>query len=180
MCPVRGPVRPAPFFQPTCGHIRIQSRLPQPRTHRFMHTIASIGHGMDSYEQSGMPVLHRGACTSLSDPAFSSDESGGGKEIFRRPQAPPNAWEERDLDPKKEGGKKDSTTDDDDDLPVCAQDQDQLLMNGDTSESDGRPRGRRQARDSAQLLASAGINLQIHTPPSTGGEQKRVWEREEE
>ena len=72
-------------------------------------------------------------------------------------------------------------------LPVCAQDQDQLLMNGDTNERNGRLRGRRQARECAQpepMLSSAGIDSQIHTPPSTGGEgvggQAETNGREEE
>jgi hypothetical protein len=126
-------------------------------------------------------ALHRGARASLSDPAFSSDGSGGGKKISRRPQAPPNAWEERDLDPKKEGERRirpQMTTMRH--LPVCAQDQDQLLVNGDTNERNGRLRGRRQARECAQpepMLSSTGIDSQIHTPPSTGGEQKRMGER---
>jgi hypothetical protein len=67
-------------------------------------------------------------------------------------------------------------------LPVCAQDQDQLLMNRDTNEINGRPRGRRRARECAQpepMLSSAGIDSQIPTPLSTGGEQKRTGEEEE-
>ena len=42
---LREPVCLASPFQPTCGPIRIQPRLPQSCTHIFIHT---IGHRMDS------------------------------------------------------------------------------------------------------------------------------------
>ena len=118
--PLRGPVCPAPPFQPTCGPIHIQPRLPQPRTHKFMHTIASIGHSMDSKEQSNVLALHWVRALLfliLPSRAMRVGEERRYSKGPRHPRTCGRSETSLDSDPKKEGGggKKDSTTPDDDD-----------------------------------------------------------------
>ena len=172
--PFEDPSAPScPSSPPACPSA---SHLP---SHKLVRTDSyTTGHSMDSYEQSDVPAPHRGARASPSDPAFSSDESGGGKKKFQRSQAPRMRGRSEtslDSDPKKEGGKKDSTTpDDDDEAPprLCSGPGPATDERG-TNERNGRMRGRRQARECAQpepMFAGAGIDSRMHTQPSTWGE----------
>ena len=68
-----------------------------------------------------MLALHWGACTSLSEPVFWGDGSGGRERRYskgpRHPRMRGRSETSLDSEPKKEGGKKDSTPDDDDEAP---------------------------------------------------------------
>ena len=71
-----------------------------------------------------MLALHRGACTSLSEPVFWDDGSGGRERRYskslRCPRTCGRSETSPDLDPKDEGERRiRRLPDDDDDAPPC-------------------------------------------------------------
>ena len=93
---------PRPPYHATCTSFEGPSASPHPSSppvgpfasNLASHSLVStdsytIGHSMDSYEQSGVPSPHRGGRASLSEPAFWSDGSGGKERRYPKvPGAP--------------------------------------------------------------------------------------------